>query len=324
MKAIVINQLGGPEVMIYQEVPMPKYEADEVLIRVLKTSVNFADVKNRRGQKSKGNFPLILGLDLVGVIEEVGEEVKDLEVGQRVIAFPKSGSYAEYAVAHELLTYPIPANISMETAAASPIVSFLSYQLLHSVGGLQQGESVLIHSGAGGVGTTAIRMAKYLGAKQIFATVGHESKMEKALQVGADAVFTYDNFTEKIITKTEGEGVNLVLDSVAGNVTARSVACLSLYGRLVHFGNSSGEVGEVKTKDVHASCRSFLGYSLGTTRKHKPELLKKISGHVIKLLQSKAIEVEIGHQFYLQEMSEAHKLIEERRHQGKIIIHVND
>ncbi|MBC5636456.1 zinc-binding dehydrogenase [Ornithinibacillus sp. BX22] len=322
MKAVVIEQFGGPEVLQYKEVPTPQPGHQEVLIKVEKTSVNYADIKNRTGKKAKGDFPIILGLDLVGTIDQLGEGVTDLTVGQRVIAFPKTGSYAEYAVASEQLTFPIPDEISLDVAAASPIVAFLSYKLLKDVGRIEAGETVLVHSAAGGVGTTAVQMAKLLGASHVFGTVGSREKFRVAYEAGADHVFTYDDFSDNILELTDGMGVDIILDSMSGKVSEASMSCLAEYGRLVHFGNSSSEVGHFKTNELHNSCRSVLGFSLGNTRKKRPELLKEAAEHVIPFLARGDLDIVIGAEFPLHEVAEAHRLIEQRQHTGKILLTV--
>ncbi|WP_445613518.1 quinone oxidoreductase family protein [Geobacillus sp. YF-1] len=324
MKAVVIEEFGGVEVLKLKDIEEPKPKPNEVIIAVSKTSLNFADIKNRTGKKAKGEFPLILGLDAAGIVVEVGEQVKSISVGQRVIAFPSNGSYTEYVVADEKLVFPIPDNMDMLTAAACPIVSFLSYALLKYLARIQEGESVLIHSASGGVGTTAIQLARIFGAKQIFGSVGNIEKEFIAIDAGADEVFTYENFVREVKERTDGQGVNVILDSVGGTVSEQSMNCLANYGRLIHFGNSSGKPGTFLTNQVHASCRSVLGFSLGTTRKERPEYLKHIADSVIPLISKGDLRIKIGHVFELSEISNAHALMENRMHSGKIIINVND
>jgi NADPH:quinone reductase len=322
MKAIIVEEFGGPEVLQYKEVPSPEPNAKEVLIKTWKTSVNFADIKNRTGKKAKGIFPMILGLDLVGIVEKIGHDVKDIKIGQRVIAFPHSGSYAEYATANELLVYPIPDHMDIDTAAASPIVGILSYMLLQNIGRISKGETVLVHAAAGGVGTTAVQLAKRLGASKVIGTVGSEEKKRAAIAAGADEVFTYDDFSRNVLEVTNGTGVDIILDSVAGKVSEESMECLAEYGRLVHFGNSSGEVGTFRTNEVHSSCRSVLGFSLGNTRKKRPSLLKEAAERVIHYLSNGDFQIMIGEEFPLSKVAHAHKLIEDRKNIGKILLNV--
>lgn len=323
MKAVFVNRFGGSDVMEYKNTEVPSINPSQVLIRVMAASVNFADIKARNGKyHGAGQPPFIPGLDVAGTIEAIGSEVTQLKVGQRVIAFPNSGSYAEYTVAEDILTFPIPDTLNFDAAAAAPLVSFTSYNLLAQVARLQKGESVLIHAAAGGIGTTAIQLAKVLGAKTVFGTVGSDSKADTARQAGADYVFNYqtDNFSEEILEITNNEGVNVILDSLAGNVFQKSLDCLSRFGRIVNFGNATQASGEVQTNSLHASCRSVLGYSFGTTRKYRPESIKETAENVIPYLANNQIQMVINKHFSLQDAVQAHDWIESRKSTGKVIL----
>lgn len=324
MKAIIVTAFGGPETMKYTEIDMPTFNEKQVLIRVIATSVNFADIKSRYGKKGNGQLPFIPGIDAAGIVEQVGSDVKNIRVGQRVIAFPLTGSYAEYVVANENLTFVLPDEIDFTTAAACPIVSFTSYNLLANVARLQQGESVLIHAAAGGIGTTAIQLAKLLGAGKIIGTVGSEAKKKIALEAGADHVICYqdEDFSEKVNELTGSKGADVILDSISGTVSEKSLECLAYYGRLVHFGNASGEIGTFRTKDLHASCRSVLGFSFGTTRKKRPQLLRHTADQVFHYLCDGSLQIEIGKRFTLQDAGKAHEWVESRQSVGKVILNV--
>ncbi|NWK70108.1 quinone oxidoreductase [Bacillus paramycoides] len=324
MKAIVVTSFGGPEVMKYTDVGIPTISENQVLIRIVATSVNFADIKSRYGKKGNKAFPFIPGIDAAGVVERVGSHVKNIYPGQRVIAFPQNGSYAEYVVANENLTLVLPDEVDFQTAAACPIVSFTSYNLLTNVARLQKDEAVLIHAAAGGIGTTAIQLAKLLGAGKVIGTVGSEAKRKIALDAGADYVICNQNedFVEKVNDLTNGEGVNVILDSISGTVSERSLDCLAYYGRLVHFGNASGEVGNFRTKDLHASCRSILGFSFGTTRKKRPESLKETANQVFRYLRDGSLLIKATKSFPLQDAGKAHEWVESRQSTGKVILNV--
>ncbi len=327
MKAVVVTAFGGPEVLQINEVNLPVIKPNQVLIRVEATSVNFADIKSRYGNYHGASAPpFIPGLDAAGVIEAIGSDVQQLQPGQRVIAFAKAGSYAEYIAADEALTFGLPDNVAFDTAAACPIVSFTAYKLLADVGRLAPGETVLIHAAAGGVGTTAIQLAKLLGAGRVIGTVGNKSKMATALEAGADHVISYqdEDFAEQVKGLTEGRGADVVLDSIAGRVSEKSLDCLAMYGRLVHFGNASGEVGHFQTKDLHASCRSVLGFSLGTTRKERPELLQGTADKVLGYLAEGRLHMKIGKRFSLDEAQAAHQLVESRQSTGKVLLQVRE
>ncbi len=324
MKAIVVTSFGGPEVMKYTDVDVPAISENQVLIRVVATSVNFADIKSRYGKKGNKALPFIPGIDVAGIVERVGSHVKNIYPGQRVIAFPQNGSYAEYVVANENLTFALPHEVDFQTAAACPIVSFTSYNLLANVARLQQGESVLIHAAAGGIGTTAIQIAKLLGAGTVIGTVGSEVKRKIALNAGADYVICHQNedFVEKVNELTNGEGVDVILDSISGTVSEKSLKCLAYYGRLVHFGNASGEIGNFQTKDLHASCRSILGFSFGTTRKKRPELLQETANEIFRYLGDGSLKMKATKPFPLQDAGKAHEWVESRKSTGKVILTV--
>ncbi|KQL50068.1 quinone oxidoreductase [Brevibacillus choshinensis] len=324
MKAIVVTEFGGPEHMKFVEMEMPQIQPKQVLIRVEKTSVNFADIKSRYGKKGAGKLPFIPGLDVAGVIAQVGPEVQHFQPGQRVVAFPASGTYAEYVVASEDLTFALPDSIDFDTAAASPVVSFTSYKLLADVARLVPGETVLVHAAAGGIGTTAIQLAKLLGAGKVIGTVGSESKAEISREAGADHVICNDteDFTAKVNELTDGAGADVILDSISGEVSERSMECLAWYGRLVHFGNASGEVGTIKTIDLHASCRSVLGFSFGTTRNKRPQLLQDTAEKVFQYLVDGSLNIKIGRRFALEDAASAHAWVESRQSTGKVLLDV--
>ena len=323
MKAIVIEEFGGPEVLKLKEIDIPKVEANQVLIRVAVASVNFADIKTRKGEyHGAGKPPIIPGLDVAGVVEVVGSNVRSIKKGDRVIAFPSNGSYAEYTVADEKLTFPIADSMDFDMAAASPLVTFTTYNMLNQVARMKSGESVLIHVAAGGIGTTAIQMAKLLGAKQIIGTVGSDEKKSVAMNVGADLVINYnkESFSKVVNEATNGKGVDVILDSVGGDNFNESLECLAMYGRLVNFNSSSGSGGTVNTKQLHASCRAVLGYSLGTTLRNRPDMVQDTAEQVLPLLEQGKIKIVVSGTYPLEEAQRVHELIESRQSVGKFLL----
>lgn len=322
MKAIVIHEFGEAEVLNYIDCSEPTLTKGEVLIRTTYTSVNYADIKNRTGNKAKANFPMILGLDVAGVVEEVFDDNSNFQKGDQVIAFPKNGAYAEFVVAKEQLVFKIPSDVSIDKVAAVPTVSFLAYMLTHQIAAIGQHDAVLIHAASGGVGTMLIQMVKKLGAKQIIGTVSNLEKAPIVYQLGANHVLTYDQFSTQVHELTEGHGVDIVFDSIAGAITEESLNCLAPYGTLVQFGNSGGRAGNIKTSDLHSSCRTIKGFSLGTTRASKPEMLQQVAQAIFSLIKEDGFQVPIAKIFALEEMKKAHELMESRQHQGKILIKI--
>ncbi|MBY6036917.1 zinc-binding dehydrogenase [Fictibacillus nanhaiensis] len=321
MKAVIQNKFGDPNVLTYTDVEIPRIGENEVLIQAAYTSVNYADIKKRLGNKGEGTFPLMLGLDVAGTIIEVSADSPFSE-GDRVIAFPRGGSYAEFVAANEQLVFKMPDNLSFEQAATMPTVSILSYILLHEIGEVQKTDTIVIHSAAGGVGSMLVQFAKLAGVQKIIGTVGNLDKENYVKKLGVDIVYTYETFAEEVLKQTNNQGANVIFDSVAGEVTSRSLHCLALYGTLVQFGNSSGKPGTFKTSDVHSSCRTIKGFSLGTTRKHNPARLAPIAEKVLERFASKQVALPIEQVFDLSEAAQAHKLIESRNYEGKVLIKI--
>lgn len=232
-RAIVINQYGGSEGLQEENVKLPALKEDQVLVQVKATSINPIDWKLREGylqQMFDWEFPIILGWDVAGIISAVGENVTDWQIGDRVFARPATtrfGTYADYAIVDTNLLAKIPANISFEAAAATPLAALTAYQGLFNHGHLQKGEKVLIHAGAGGVGTYAIQLAKAQGA-EVFTTASKKNH-ELLYRLGADKVIDYheENFAEAF------SDLDLVLDTMGGKIQEDSVQVLKDGGRLV-------------------------------------------------------------------------------------------
>ena len=318
MKAVRQYEFGKADVLKLEEMPIPAIKQNEVLIKGTYTSINYADIKSRIGSKAKGDFPFTLGLDIAGVVKDGGNT--RFQKGDRVIAFPKAGSYAEYVTAKEELVFLLPEGISLEQAAAMPTVSILAYMLLHDIAQVTSADTIVIHSAAGGVGSMLTQLAKLAGVRKIITTVGDIQKADYVTRLGADVVCQYDHFVETVLAETEGKGATVIFDSVAGDITQQSLACLTNYGTLVQFGNSSGKAGQISTADVHSSCRNIKGFSLGTTRKEDPKRLAPAAEKVFDYLLAGNIHIPIAGIFDLKDVQQAHQLMESRTHQGKILL----
>ncbi|MGK7376689.1 quinone oxidoreductase family protein [Planococcus sp. 1R117A] len=326
MKAIVVKELGAPEVMQLKEVEEPKIAPNQVLIQVQAISVNFADIKARQGQYhgTASGTAFTPGLDCAGEIIEVGSEVTKFKPGQRVMAFPKEGSYAEYAAADEDLTYMVPDELDIETAAASLTVGITAYNVIRKMARLTPGETILIHAAAGGIGLTAIQLAKIFGAGTVIGTVGSDEKKEVAKNFGAGHVINYvtEDFAAEVKKLTGGKGADVILDTVAGENFEKSMKCLAPFGRIISFGhgNTGSVPGNITTADLHSSCRSVIGYSTGTYRKQRPEFLQEAAEKITEFLLEKKLEMAISKRFPLAEASKAHAHIESRKSIGKILL----
>ena len=325
MKGIIVEKFGGPEVLAYRDLDDPQPQANQVLIRVHSAGVNYADVKARTNvHHIERPLPFIPGLDVAGTIEAVGPGVEKLKVGQRVVAFPQGGSYCEFALAHEVLAFPIPDSIEDDTAAAFPVVAGTSYAMLSRIAGLQAGQGLLLHSAAGGVGTTALQIAKHLGARPIITTVGSDTKKKLLEELGADAVVNYrsENYVEKTLALTDGKGVDVILNPLAGELLERDLDCLAPFGRLLCFGNASGEPASFLSSQLQGSCRSVLGFSFGTLRRSRPQEVLGIMQAVIALIAEGKIRMVMGKRFPLAKAADAHRYLESRKSTGKILLTV--
>lgn len=168
-------------------------------------------------------------------------------------------------------------------------------------------------------------MAKILGAGRVIGTVGSDKKIATALEAGADHVICYEkeDFAKKVNELTNGQGADVILDSISGKVSQKSLDCLAMYGRLVNFGNASGDVGQFVTKDLHASCRAVLGFSLGTTINNRPELLRGTANRIMDYLAKGILDIKVGKRFSIEEAAEAHRLVESRQSTGKVLLKIN-
>ncbi|WP_027891504.1 quinone oxidoreductase family protein [Calidithermus chliarophilus] len=323
MKAIVVEEHGGPEQLRPLEVPLPQPGAGQVRIRVRLTGVNYADVQARRGGYDAGSKPPFTpGLDCVGVVDAVGEGVRGLEPGVRVVAFPAGGSYAEQVLAPAVLTYPVPDELPDE-AVAGLTVLVTAYNVLTLAGRLRAGESVLVHAAAGGVGSTAVQLARALGAGQVVGVVGSEAKAEVVRRLGADAVLVgYEGFAPEVLGLTGGTGADLILDSVSGPVFEEGMRCLAPFGRLVVYGHAGGQAGSFETRPLHRQTKAVIGYSSGHYRRSRPELLRPSVEAVLGHLRRGEVRLEIGARFPLEKAGEAHALVESRRSVGKVLLYL--
>lgn len=322
MHAIEVGELGDASVLKWVEKPDPVPGPGEVAIRVSYTGVNFADIQARRGSYHGGEKPpFIPGLDCAGTITAVGSGVDTLRAGQRVAAFPFGGSYAEIVIAQAKLCYPLSDAVS-DQAAATILMLVTAYNTITLAGRMQKGDTILIHAAAGGVGSTAVQITRVLGAGKIFATAGDAEKVAIAKKAGADVAIDYnkEDFAERVKAETDGKGVDVILDSVAGDVFTKGLPVLANYGRYVIFGKASGKAGTVETDMLHSSNRAVLGYSSGAMRKQRPEGLRPAAEATLQLVAQGKVTPLIGETYALKDASKAHEHVESRKSHGKTLL----
>ena len=323
MYAIFVTKHGPPEVLELMDAPTPEPGPGQVRIKVAATTVNFADIQSRRGSyHGSAAPPFIPGLEVAGTVDKLGPGVVGLDVGQRVAAHADGGSYAQYAVGRSVGVFPLPDSIEWEPAACFPSVGTTSFNLLNLAGRLQPGETVLIHAAAGGIGSTAVQLARVLGASKIIGTVGSAEKAKLILELGADAAINYreEDVAERVRELTSGTGVDVVLDGVGADTFESSVKSLAPYGRLVAFGQSSGPPTPVSFGQLYGDNKSIVGYSTGGRRRTRPEDLRPAGLAVLKLLAAGRWKPVIGGSYPLEQAGEAQRLVEDRASVGKVLL----
>jgi len=325
LRAVLIREPGGPEVLTPADAPDPAPGEGEILIRNRATAVNRADVLQRMGfYPPPPGASSVPGLECAGEVESIGRGVSRWRPGDRVFALLPGGGYAEKVVVAADVAMAIPANLSFEQAAAVPEVFMTAYDNLVNHGRLEAGGWALVHGGGSGVGTAAIQIAKRRGAR-VAVTVGSKEKAERCLALGADAAINYreEDFQIRVMEVTDQRGVDVVLDIMGGGYLERNLKSLAMEGRLVIIAAQGGLVAELN-----------LGLMLGrrltiqaTTLRARPvaykaRLARQIEADVLPGLADGSIKPVVDRVFPLAEAAEAHRLMESNAHFGKIVLRI--
>ncbi len=320
----MVHQLGDPEQLTWQTVAEPQPAANQVRLRTLLTGVNYADVMSRRGGYDAGSPPpFIPGLDAVGQVEALGTDVTGLELGQRVVAFTAGGSYSEQCLATSDLIYPLPQTLSNE-AAGGLTVLVTAYNLLAWAARLTPGETVVVHSAAGGVGSTLVQLARLLGAGRVIAVVGNAEKARWVEQLHPDRIINrqQEEWVAAVRHWVGPAGVDLILDSSAGNQLEQGMELLAPFGRMVVYGHASGQPAQVSTPALHRQNKAVIGYSSGHYRRARPQALRPSVEAVLGYLLRGELRLQIGARFPLAQAAQAHRLVENGQSVGKVLLTV--
>jgi putative PIG3 family NAD(P)H quinone oxidoreductase len=323
MTAIVIEAPGGPEVLKPATLPVPSPGAGEILIRVEAAGVNRPDVLQRRGMYNPppGASPLP-GLEVAGTVAATGPGVAGWSVGDPVCALVAGGGYAQYCVAPAPQCLPIPGALSMDEAAGLPETVFTVWTNVFERGRLQPGESLLVHGGSSGIGTTAIQLAKARGST-VFTTAGSAEKCRACLDLGADVAIDYrtQDFAVAIKEKTGGRGVDVILDMVGGDYVARNIDSLAVDGRQVSIAFLRGGKVEIDLQKVMARRLTLTGSTLRPRSvAEKGAIAAALKAEVWPLIEAGRIRPVIHATFPLAQAAEAHALMESSAHVGKIVL----
>lgn len=323
MKAITFDAPGDPEVLHLADVPDPTPGPEDILVRVRASALNRADTLQRRG-----NYPPppgeseILGLELAGEVEAVGSAVRGFSAGDRVFGLVGGGGYAEKALLHSQMAMRIPEAWGFETAAAVPEVYFTANETLFTLGELTQGETVLIHAGASGVGTAGLQMAKQAGAR-VFITAGSAEKIARCTELGADAGINYqeEDFAERVMALTDKAGVELVQDFIGAAYWDRNLRCLKVAGRMVMVGLMGGIKVEANLNVIMGKRLRIMGSVMRSQPlQNKIAITRRFQERWLPLLESGALKPVIDTSFPLAEAAAAHRYMEENRNVGKILL----
>lgn len=323
MTAIEIDGKGGPEVLVSRQTDVPEAGPGQVLIKVHAAGINRPDVLQRQGlyPAPKGHSP-ILGLEVAGEIAATGDGATRFKVGDKVMALVNGGGYAQYCVAEEPATLPIPTGLSMVEAAAIPETFFTVWHNVFERAALKPGEWFMIHGGTSGIGVTAIQLAKAFGAK-VIATAGSPDKCAACTSLGADRAVDYraEDFVDVVKDVTDKRGVDVILDMVGGDYIERNIRSLGDDGRLVYIAFLKGSKVEVDLMRVMLKRLTITGSTLRIRPTEvKGRIARALEEKVVPLIAEGKIRVVMDSSFPLEDVAKAHERLEAGRHIGKIVL----
>ena len=323
MKYVQIEKHGDPDVLKLNSQAVPDPGPDEVLIRVEAAGVNRPDIMQRKGlYPPPPGATDVLGLEVSGTVEKTGVNVTELKVGSQVCALVSCGGYAEFCLASASICLPIPENISLEHAAGIPETFFTVWTNVFERGHLKSGETLLVHGGSSGIGTTSIQLGKAFGAK-VYTTAGTQEKCDFCKNLGADVAINYNenNFEDEIKTLTENRGVDVILDMVGGPYFPKNIKILASEGRLLQIALMQGYKAEVDFRPLLMKRVTLTGSTLRPRSvKEKASIARGLFKEVWPLLDSGIIRPIIHQTFPLEKASDAHRLMESSNHIGKILL----
>ena len=308
-----MSEYGGPEVLALVELPVPQPGDGEVLVKVNRAGLNFADTHRRTNTYiAKDDLPIVPGTEVAGVREDSGE---------RVVALCGSGGYAEYATAPGALTFPIPDGVEDETALALVLQGLTAWHLYRTCGRVAGGESVVVHSAAGGVGSLAVQLGRAMGAGRVIATASTQAKRALALELGADAAVdgAAEGLTERLVEANLGAPVDVVFEMAGGAVFDASLAALAPFGRLVTYGIASRESNSVRSGDLMRRSRAVVGFWFAHCIE-RPAMIDEALADLFERVGRGELRVVTGPAYPLADAARAQSDLTERRTTGKITL----
>ena len=316
MRAIQISGFGGPEVLEEVEIPTPEAADGQVLIEVNRAGLNFADTHQRTNSYlAAAKLPLIPGTEVAGV---------RTDTGQRVVALCGTGGYAQYVAVPAVRAFPIPDEVDDATALAIVVQGLTAWHLYRTSARLAPGESVVIHAGAGGVGTQAVQLGQHFKAGRVIATASSEDKRALTLELGADAAIdsSPESMTERLIEANQGTGVDAVFEMAGGEVFRQSLKALAPFGRLVVYGMASGEPNEVNSGQLMRTSGAVVGFWLVHCLA-RPEMVTGPLAELFGLAGAGRLQTVVGATYPLADAAQAHRDLAARTTTGKLLIDPN-
>lgn len=322
MRAVLCKELGGPEKLVIEDVPPPPLRPGTVRIAIHAAGVNFADTLLISGQyQDRPPLPFIPGMEVAGVVTELGPGVTTLKVGDRVLSSVGRGAYAEEVVVEADSAHPVPAAMDFVTAAAFPVAYSTSHGAFAWRGRLRAGESVLVLGASGGVGLTAVEIAKSMGASVIAAAGGAE-KLAVAKRAGADHLIDYtrEDLRERVKALTDGRGVDVVYDPVGGDAFDQSLRCIAWEGRVIIIGFAAGRIPQIPANLVLVKNIDVIGFFWGSYRRYKPHLQAESFQQLFRWYEEGKLKPHVSHRLPLEQVKEALELLKTRKSTGKVVL----
>ncbi|UNM95222.1 NAD(P)H-quinone oxidoreductase [Ignatzschineria rhizosphaerae] len=323
MKAVILTEFGEPSVLKLGEKERPTLNPHDILVKVKAAGVNRPDVIQRKGYypAPQGEPQDILGLEVAGIVEEIGSDVTQWRVGDEVFSLIGGGGYAEYVRIDEFLALPKPKNLSFIEAASMPETLYTVWNNVFQRGQLKKGENFLVHGGSSGIGITAIQLAKIIGAKNIFTTVGNKEKQEAVKKLGATIAVNYKE--EDFLDILKEHGVDVILDMIGGDYYEKNIDLLNPDGRLVYINSMGGAKVTANLMKIMQKRITLTGSTLRAREyEFKRALTEDIRKDVLPLLEEGHFKPVIYQVFPLAEADKAHELMESSEHIGKIVLEV--
>lgn len=321
MRAIVVDRFGPPDVLVLGEIPEPSPGPGDVLVRLHSIGVNFSETERRRGVYDPPQMPWIPGREGAGVVEALGSGIDPSWQGARVAFWSPSAAtatYAEAAVVPVSALFRLPDDLSFDLGAALPLQGLTAYGLACFAAPLEAGQVVLVHAAAGGIGSLLVQMIAHLYGARVLGTVSSPAKTERVRELGAEPFLYGPRLVEEVLAATGRRGVDVVFDSVGRETQAASLAMLASYGRLVFYGDASGPTEPVSIPSLHS--RSLSVSSFGLNFQVKPERWIRARQELLEWVRSGTLRLFLHEVLPLGEAAEAHRCLEERRNQGKLVL----